>query len=147
MDNNLAEQAIKPFTIGRKNWGFANSIYGARAGAVLYSIVETTKANDLKVYDYLKCLISKPAKHAENTDREFLKDLLLWSQSVQENAEIAKILNSSVKILIYEITGKAAVSFIVWYSCLITYERTEFSANYSHVKIILGASHQALYIC
>ena len=51
MDNNLAEQAIRPFTIGRKNWVCANSINGARASAVLYSIVETAKANDFKVYD------------------------------------------------------------------------------------------------
>jgi len=47
MDNNLAEQAIRPFTIGRKNWVCANSIHGASASAILYSIVET-------VYDTLK---------------------------------------------------------------------------------------------
>lgn len=76
MDNNLAEQAIRPFTIGRKNWVCANSIHGAKASAVLCSIVETAKANDLKVYDYLECLIDELAKHADDTDREFLKDLL-----------------------------------------------------------------------
>lgn len=76
MDNNLAEQAIMPFTIGHKNWVCANSIYGARASAVLYNIVETAKANDLKVYDYLEYLIDELAKHAEDSSREFLKDLL-----------------------------------------------------------------------
>ena len=87
MDNNLAEQAIRPFTIGRKNWVCANSIHGARASAELYSIVETAKANDLKVYDYLEYLIDELAKHSENTSREFLKDLFPWSQAVQEKCK------------------------------------------------------------
>ena len=90
MDNNLAEQAIRPFTIGRKNWVCANSIHGARASAVLYSIVETAKANDLRVYDYLEYLIDKLAKHSEDTSREFLKNLLPWSQAVQEKCKNRK---------------------------------------------------------
>lgn len=70
MDNNLSEQAIRPFTIGRKNWVCANSIHGARTSAVLYSIVETAKVNDLKVYDYMEYLINESAKHTEDTNRE-----------------------------------------------------------------------------
>lgn len=42
-----------------------------------------TKANDLKVYDYLEYLIDELAKHSEDTSREFLKDLLPWPQAVQ----------------------------------------------------------------
>ena len=76
MVNNLAEQAIRPFTIGQKNWECANFIHGTRASAVLYSIVETARANDLRVYDYLEFLLDGLAKHAEDTRREFLKDLL-----------------------------------------------------------------------
>lgn len=90
MDNNLAEQAIRPFTIGRKNWVCANSIHGASASAILYSIVETAKANDLKVYDYLEFLLTELPKHAEDTDREFLKDLLPWSEIVQEKCSNRK---------------------------------------------------------
>ena len=76
--------------IGRKNWVYANSIHGARASAVLYSIVETARANDLKVYGYLEYLIDELAKHAEDISREFLKDLLPWSQAVQERCKNRK---------------------------------------------------------
>ena len=53
IDNNPAERAIRPFTIGRKNWLFSKSQAGAKASANLYSLIETAKANDLNVYDYL----------------------------------------------------------------------------------------------
>ena len=54
IDNNPAENAIRPFTVGRKNWLFANSQAGANASANLYSLVETAKANDLNPYEYLR---------------------------------------------------------------------------------------------
>lgn len=53
IDNNPAERAIRPFTIGRKNWMFSKSQAGANASANLYSLIETAKANNLNVYDYL----------------------------------------------------------------------------------------------
>ncbi len=90
MDNNLAEQAIRPFTLGRKNWVCINSVHGAEASAVLYSIVETVKANDLKVYDYLELLLTELPKHAEDTNRDFLEDLLPWSKTVQEKCSNKK---------------------------------------------------------
>ena len=54
IDNNRAENAIRPFVIGRKNWLFANSQAGAHASANLYSLIETAKANKLEPYAYLK---------------------------------------------------------------------------------------------
>ena len=57
IDNNRAERAIKPLVIGRKNWLFSNTPNGADASAMLYSIVETAKANGLILYDYMvKCM-------------------------------------------------------------------------------------------
>ncbi|MDP6881571.1 MAG: transposase, partial [Alteromonas macleodii] len=53
IDNNRAEHAIKPFLIGRKNWLFSQTSTGANASAVLYSIIETAKANDLNVFEYV----------------------------------------------------------------------------------------------
>lgn len=53
IDNNPAENAIRPFAIGRKNWLFANSQKGAHASANLYSLIETAKANHLNPYQYL----------------------------------------------------------------------------------------------
>ena len=48
MDNNLAENAIRPFVVGRKAWLFSNSTNGAKASANLYSLVETAKACGLE---------------------------------------------------------------------------------------------------
>lgn len=57
LDNNLAERAIRPFTVGRKNWLFADTPKGADASAALYSIVTTASANGLNVYKYLTWLL------------------------------------------------------------------------------------------
>ena len=56
ISNNRAERSIKPFVIGRKNWLFANTPGGARASAIIYSVIETAKENSLDPYDYLKFL-------------------------------------------------------------------------------------------
>ena len=68
IDNNRAERAIKPFVIGRKNWLFSQTATGANASAILYSIIETAKANDLNVFEYvMDCLeqLSKPEADIE----------------------------------------------------------------------------------
>ena len=68
IDNNPAERAIKPFVIGRKNWLFSQTATGANASAALYSIVETAKANDLNVFEYvMACLdvLSRPNVNIE----------------------------------------------------------------------------------
>jgi len=54
IDNNRAENTIRPFVIGRKNWLFSASQAGAHASANLYSLIETAKANSLEPYAYLK---------------------------------------------------------------------------------------------
>ena len=90
MDNNLAEQAIRPFTLGRKNWVNMASIRGAQASAILYSLVETAKANNLRVYEYLEYLLTELPRHADDTSRDFLKDLLPWSEKVQEKCRSLK---------------------------------------------------------
>lgn len=59
LDNNAAENAIRPFAIGRKNWLFAGSPAGAQASATLYSLVETAKANGIEPYRYLRFLFER----------------------------------------------------------------------------------------
>jgi len=59
IDNNPVENAIRPFVIGRKNWMFSNSQAGAKASAMLYSVIETAKANGQEPYVYLKELFTK----------------------------------------------------------------------------------------
>jgi transposase len=59
IDNNLAENAIRPFVLGRKNWLFSNSVSGVQASANLYSLIETAKANGLEPYAYLRYLFTE----------------------------------------------------------------------------------------
>ena len=58
-DNNLAENAIRPFVLGRKNWLFSGNPLGAKASAALYSLIETAKANGLEPYSYLRFLFER----------------------------------------------------------------------------------------
>ena len=55
-DNNLVENAIRPFVIGRKNWLFSDTVQGAQASAAIYSLIETAKSNSLEPYRYLRYL-------------------------------------------------------------------------------------------
>lgn len=75
IDNNRAERAIKPFVIGRKNWLFSNTENGAKASAMLYSFIETAKANGLIPYDYLVKLFEELPKRKAG---DSLEDLLPW---------------------------------------------------------------------
>lgn len=79
MDNNASERAIRGFTVGRKNWQMIDTINGANASAVIYSIAETAKANNLKPYEYFEYLLSEIPKHMDDHDLAFLEDLLPWS--------------------------------------------------------------------
>ena len=85
MDNNAAEQSIRGFCIGKKNWVMIDTIAGAKSSAIIYSIAETAKANNLKPYDYFEYLLTEIPKHLEDTDRSFLDDLLPWSPSLPAN--------------------------------------------------------------
>ncbi len=80
MDNNLAEQAIRPFCVGKKNWKLIDTVHGAQASAMIYSIVETAKANDLNIYRYFCHLLTEIPKHMDDTGLDFLDDLLPWSK-------------------------------------------------------------------
>ena len=58
LSNNLAERSIKPFVIGRKNFLFANTPCGAQSSAVIYSMMETAKANGLDPLRYLTWVLT-----------------------------------------------------------------------------------------
>ena len=85
MDNNPAEQAIRPFTIGRKNFVMIKTDNGAKASAMIYSIIETAKANDLIPMKYLELLLTVIPNHMEDKDCRFLDALLPWSSFVREH--------------------------------------------------------------
>ena len=85
MDNNAAEQSIRGFCIGKKNWVMIDTVAGAKSSAIVYSIAETAKANNLKPYDYFEYLLTEIPKHLDDTDRSFLDDLLPWSPNLPAN--------------------------------------------------------------
>ena len=76
IDNNLAENAIRPFVIGRKNWLFSDSVHGVKASANLYSLVETAKANGLEPYQYFRQVFTV-LPQAETV--EAIESLLPWA--------------------------------------------------------------------
>ena len=73
------ERAIKPFVIGRKNWLFCNTPDGARASAIIYSIIETAKANNLKPYEYLEYIFEMTRQGND------IKDYLPYSKNHPQN--------------------------------------------------------------
>jgi transposase len=68
IDNNLIENAIRPFALGRKNWLFMGSPAGANAGAVFYSLIETCKANNIEPYQYLCAMLNRIRKCVTEDD-------------------------------------------------------------------------------
>lgn len=76
IDNNAAENAIRPFVIGRKNWLFSDTPKGAKASAALYSLIETAKLNGLEPHKYLAAVYSE-LPQAETVDA--IEALLPWN--------------------------------------------------------------------
>ncbi|GFR36608.1 IS66 family transposase [Thermobrachium celere] len=87
IDNNAAERAIKPFVIGRKNFLFANTAKGATASSIIYSIIETAKANNLVVEKYLIYLFDNLSK-IDIQDSDSLGNLMPWSHKIPEDMKI-----------------------------------------------------------
>ena len=84
MDNNASERAIRGFCVGKKNWQMIDTINGAKSSAIIYSIAETAKANNLKPYEYFEHLLTEIPKHMDDSDRSFLDDLLPWSEKLPD---------------------------------------------------------------
>ena len=79
--NNLSENAVRPFTVGRKNWLFSNSVSGAEASSIVYTMVEMAKAHNLNVFGYLQYLLSK-RPDGSWTDKE-LAGLAPWNPDLE----------------------------------------------------------------
>ena len=92
IDNNAAERAIRPFCLGKHNWMVIDTISGAKASAVWYSLAETAKANGLKPYEYFKYLLEQIVPHGEYDDPSFLEDLLPWSEKLPEKCRKKKLI-------------------------------------------------------
>ena len=82
ISNNLAENAIRPFVIGRKNWLFCDTPKGAKASAAVYSLVETAKANDLEPFAYLSYILDELRYLGKNLPAAELDALLPWGSII-----------------------------------------------------------------
>jgi hypothetical protein len=82
ISNALAENAIRPFAVGRRNWLFADTSRGAKASATVYSLIETARANGLEPYDYLRQVLQDigAAKTVED-----IEALLPWHIRLTDN--------------------------------------------------------------
>ncbi|MHB1127507.1 MAG: IS66 family transposase [Bacillota bacterium] len=84
LSNNRVENALRPFCVGRRGWLFADTKKGATASAIVYSIVETAKANKLNVYMYLVHIFSKMPGTDLKLDPSLLEDFMPWSQKLPD---------------------------------------------------------------
>ena len=85
ISNNQVENAIRPFVVGRKGWLFSDTPDGAEASAVIYSLMETAKANGLRLEDYILHLLSVlPERFKADLDAD-IDDLLPWSDGMKDN--------------------------------------------------------------
>ncbi len=80
ISNNPAENSIRPFTVGRKNWEFAGSPKGADASACAYSLIETAKVNGLEPYAYLNTLLMILPGSDFRTNNDLMEQLMPWSE-------------------------------------------------------------------
>ena len=84
IDNNPAENAIRPNVIGRKNWLFSVSEAGAQANAICLSIAETAKSNGVDFYEYIKKLLTDLPNISIHQKPEILNQYMPWSKMIQE---------------------------------------------------------------
>ncbi len=82
LSNNLSENGIRPFAVGRKNWLFADTPEGAEASSICYTMVEMAKAHGLKIYNYLEYVLQQ--RPNEGSDDGFLEKISPWSPSIPE---------------------------------------------------------------
>ena len=88
LDNSEAERKIRNFVISRKNFVMIDSLAGAQSSAVLFSMAETAKANNLKPYSYFEYILPELPQHRDDPEdqrKQFIIDNLLpWSPNLPE---------------------------------------------------------------
>ena len=88
ISNNIAENTIRPFVVGRKNWLFCDTPKGAEASAVVYTLVETAKANGLDPFRYLNYVLLNIRFLGQNPSNAELEQFLPWSENIQAECKL-----------------------------------------------------------
>ena len=81
---NATESSLRNFCMHKHTWRLIDTINGAKASALVYSIVETAKENGVNPFRYLEFLLTEMMEHEEDTDYCFIDDLLPWSGSIPD---------------------------------------------------------------
>jgi hypothetical protein len=84
--NNFAEKCARPYAVGRKNFLFHNSTDGAKTSAVIYSLVESAKRNNLNVLLYLTQVLSMMRGYKD--EPELVEDMMPWSDLMQQSCGV-----------------------------------------------------------
>lgn len=84
ISNNLAENAIRPFTLGRKNWLFCDTTKGAEASAIMYSLVESAKANGVEPFAYLQHVLPQLPYLGKTHSHQELESLMPSAPYIQQ---------------------------------------------------------------
>lgn len=95
ISNNLAENAIRPFVMGRKNWLFCDSVKGAQSSAIVYSLVETAKVNGLEPYKYLRYILEELPYLERSPAHKDLETLMPWNPYILQECWIGKAKKTS----------------------------------------------------
>jgi len=99
ISTNRVENKIRPFAVGRKNWLFSDTVRGAQASAVAYSIIQTAVANGLNPYQYLLHLFKElPTVLTKNPDAD-LSQFLPWADDIQAKCKCAQGANGQLTLL------------------------------------------------
>ena len=87
LDNNVTEAALRSFCLHKHAWKLIDSIDGAKSSAIIYSITETAKANNLNPFRYLSHVLTVLKGHQDDTDYSFIEELLPWSEQGDDDAK------------------------------------------------------------
>jgi len=97
LSNNYCKATIKPFATARKAWLFADTTSGAFANGVLYTLVESARANDLDVYEYLKYLLEEMPNNHYLENPEILERYLPWSEELPDRCRLKRTYKKCLK--------------------------------------------------
>lgn len=97
ISNNLCESHIRPFATARRSWLFADTPKGATANAVLYTLVETARANRRNVYEYLNYLLTVMPNTDFKNRPEYLDVYLPWSEELPDGCRLVNIRKKCLK--------------------------------------------------
>ena len=86
ISNNIAENIARPYAVGRKNFLFHDTVKGARASSIIYSLVETAKLNNLNIYAYLETVLLYIPDY--KNEPEGIEELMPWSDMIQQRCRI-----------------------------------------------------------